>query len=129
MLQRLCIKNGALLKSIKFTVKSIKFTVKTPAMPPRKSHQQQEQAWMKALGTMTQKRAALGSETAAEDLWDQLREALTSNNELEQQLAQKSLESCASGVKDHAVAAAKAKVKQETSTHHLMNKGVFTEET
>ena len=35
----------------------------------------------------------------------------------------------ASGVKDHAVAAAKAKVKKEISTHHLMNKGVFTEET
>jgi hypothetical protein len=31
-----------------------------------------------------------------------------------------------SGVKDRAVAAAKAKAKQETSTHHLMNKGVFT---
>ncbi|PPQ93973.1 hypothetical protein CVT25_012948 [Psilocybe cyanescens] len=61
-------------------------------MPPRKSHQQREQARMKALGSMTQKQAALGSETAAEDLWDQLREALASNNELEQQLAQKSLE-------------------------------------
>jgi len=35
----------------------------------------------------------------------------------------------ASGVKARAVAAAKAKVKQEISTHHLMNKGVFTEET
>ena len=35
----------------------------------------------------------------------------------------------ASGVKDHAVTAAKAKVKKEISTHHLMNKGVFTEET
>src|SRR5271155_1116129 len=34
-----------------------------------------------------------------------------------------------SGVKDHEVAAAKAKVKKEISTHHLMNKGVFTEET
>ena len=36
---------------------------------------------------------------------------------------------CASGVKYHAVAAAKAKVKKEISMHHLMNKGVFTEET
>ena len=36
---------------------------------------------------------------------------------------------CASGVKDCvAVAVAKAKVKKEISTHHLMNKGVFTEE-
>ena len=35
----------------------------------------------------------------------------------------------ASGVKDRAVTAAKAKVKKEISTHHLMNKGVFTEET
>src|SRR6267378_7468723 len=36
---------------------------------------------------------------------------------------------CASGVKDRAVAAAKAKVKEEMSTHHLMNKGIYTEET
>ena len=35
----------------------------------------------------------------------------------------------ASDVKDCAVAVAKAKVKKEISTHHLMNKGVFTEET
>ena len=35
----------------------------------------------------------------------------------------------ASGVKDRAVAVAKAKVKKEISMHHLMNKGVFTEET
>jgi uncharacterized protein (DUF342 family) len=35
----------------------------------------------------------------------------------------------ASGVKDHAVSAAKAKVKQKISMYHLMNKGVFTEET
>jgi len=35
----------------------------------------------------------------------------------------------ASGVKDRAVAAAKAKVKEEMSTHHLMNKGIYTEET
>ena len=35
----------------------------------------------------------------------------------------------ASGVKDCAVTAAKGKVKKEISTHHLMNKGVFTEET
>ena len=35
----------------------------------------------------------------------------------------------ASDIKDCAVAAAKAKVKKEISTHHLMNKGVFTEET
>ena len=35
----------------------------------------------------------------------------------------------ASGVKDRAVTAAKVKAKRETSTHHLMNKGVFTEET
>ena len=35
----------------------------------------------------------------------------------------------ASGVKDCAVAAKKAKVKKEISMHHLMDKGVFTEET
>ena len=35
----------------------------------------------------------------------------------------------ASDVKHRAVAVAKAKVKKEISTHHLMNKGVFTEET
>lgn len=39
-----------------------------------------------------QKHAALGSETVAEDLWDQLQEALARNKELEQQLFQKSLE-------------------------------------
>ena len=47
---------------------------------------------MKAVETKAQKRAALGSETAAEDLWDQLQEALANNKELEQQLSQKSLE-------------------------------------
>ena len=47
---------------------------------------------MKALETITQKHAALGSKTAAEDLWNQLQEALASNKELEQQLSQKSLE-------------------------------------
>ena len=55
-------------------------------MPPKKSHQQQEQSWMKAIETKAQKHAALGSETAAEDLWDQLQEALTNNKKLEQQL-------------------------------------------
>ena len=58
-------------------------------MPPKKSHQQSR---MKALETIAQKHAALGSVTAAEDLWDQLQEALASNKELEQQLSQKSLE-------------------------------------
>ena len=47
---------------------------------------------MKALETIAQKHAALGSKTAAEDLWDQLQEALASNKELEQQFSQKSLE-------------------------------------
>jgi len=47
---------------------------------------------MKALETIAQKHAALGSDTAAEDLWDQLQEALTNNKKLEQQLSQKSLE-------------------------------------
>ena len=47
---------------------------------------------MKALKTLAQKHAALGSDTAAEDLWDQLQEALNNNEELEQQLSQKSLE-------------------------------------
>ena len=47
---------------------------------------------MKALETIAQKRAALSSETAAEDLWNRLREALASNKELEQQLSEKSLE-------------------------------------
>ena len=47
---------------------------------------------MKALETIAQKHAALGSKTAAEDLWDELQEALASNKELEQQLSQKSLE-------------------------------------
>ena len=61
-------------------------------MPPKKSRQQQEQSQKKALETVAQKRAALGSETAAEDLWDQLQEALASNKELQQQLSQKSLE-------------------------------------
>ena len=233
-------------------------------MPPKKIRQHLDQTRIKALETIAQKRVALGSETAAEDLWDQLQEALARNKELEQQLSLKSLEceslhseletfrqkctqltdevfhwrskqeatyhslrmerqtakrgsakiarleqqkeilvnaeknvsAClsersknseqalsllkkannglqmelsdsmarwksqldksqskletansklstlqkeasrlrksvtrASGVKDRAVAAAKAKVKQETSTHHLMNKGVFTEET
>ena len=37
---------------------------------------------MKAVETKAQKHAALGSETAAEDLWDQLQEALTNNKEL-----------------------------------------------
>ena len=61
-------------------------------MPPKKSRQQQEKSRKKALETIAQKCAALGSETAAEDLWDQLQEALTSNKELQQQLSQKSLE-------------------------------------
>lgn len=61
-------------------------------MPPKKSRQQQKQSQMKAVETKAQKCAALGSETAAEDLWDQLQEALTNNKELEQQLSQKSLE-------------------------------------
>ena len=61
-------------------------------MPPKKSRQQQEQSRKKALETIAQKCAALGSETAAEDLWDQLQEALASNKELQQQLSQKSLE-------------------------------------
>jgi len=61
-------------------------------MPPKKSRQQQEQSQIKAVETKSQKCAALGSETAAEDLWDQLQEALTNNTELEQQLSQKSLE-------------------------------------
>ena len=39
---------------------------------------------MKALKTLAQKHAALGSDTAAEDLWDQLQEALNNNEELEQ---------------------------------------------
>ena len=60
-------------------------------MPPKKSHQQQEQSQVKALETIAQKHAALGSETSVEDLWDRLQEALTSNKELEQQLSQKSL--------------------------------------
>ena len=47
---------------------------------------------MKALETMAQKHAALGSATAAEDLWDQLQEALGKNKELEQQLSLKHLE-------------------------------------
>ena len=233
-------------------------------MPPKKFRQHLDQTRTKALENMAQKHAALGSEAAAEDLWDKLQEALTRNKELEQQLSLKSLEceslrseletfrqkctrltdevfhwrskqeatyhslhmerqtakrgsakiarleqqkeilvnaeknasacfsersknseqallllkkansglrmelsdsmarwtsqldktrskletansklsalqkeashlrkcvACASGVKDRAVAAAKMKVKQETSTHHLMNKGVFTEET
>jgi len=61
-------------------------------MSPKKSRQHLEQARMKALETIAQKHAALGSDTAAEDLWDQLQEALTNNEELEQQLSQKSLE-------------------------------------
>jgi adenine-specific DNA glycosylase len=61
-------------------------------MPHKKSRQQQEQSRMKAVVVIAQKHAILGSETAAEDLWDQLQEALTSNKELEQQLSQKSLE-------------------------------------
>ena len=60
-------------------------------MPPKKSRQQKDQSRMKALETMAQKRAALGSETAAEDLWDQLQEALGKNKELEQQLSLKRL--------------------------------------
>ena len=61
-------------------------------MPPKKTCQQQEQSRMKAVETKSQKHAALGSETAAEDLWDQLQEALTNNKQLEQQLSWKSLE-------------------------------------
>jgi hypothetical protein len=61
-------------------------------MPPKKSRQQKDQSRMKALETMAQKRADLGSETAAEDLWDKLQDALTRNKELEQQLFLKSLE-------------------------------------
>src|SRR5271155_5487553 len=61
-------------------------------MPTKKSRQQLEQSRMKALETIAQKHAALGSDTAAEDLWDQLQEALTNNTKLEQQLSQKSLE-------------------------------------
>ena len=47
---------------------------------------------MKALDTIAQKRAALGSDTAAEDLWDQLQDASARNKELQQQLSLKSLE-------------------------------------
>ena len=61
-------------------------------MPPKKSRQQQEQSRIKGLETIAQKRAALGSETAAEDLWDQLQEVLASNKELEQKLSLKSSE-------------------------------------
>ena len=45
-------------------------------MPPKKSLQHLEQAQMKALETLAQKHAALGSDTAAEDLWDQLQAIL-----------------------------------------------------
>jgi hypothetical protein len=61
-------------------------------MPPKKSRLQQEQSRMKGLETIAQKRTALGSETAADDLWDQLQVALSRNKELEQQLSLKSLE-------------------------------------
>ena len=61
-------------------------------MPPKKCRQQKDQSRMKALETMAQKHAALGSATAAEDLWDQLQEALGKNKELEQQLSLKRLE-------------------------------------
>ena len=47
---------------------------------------------MKALETLVQKCAALGSETAAEDVWDQLQESLVRSKELEQQLSLKCLE-------------------------------------